>query len=139
MPRFGGVTGQLPPFALTRWTFPFPALAAQVGRAALGGPREAALASLAAARLCIALLPPYDITLEDAAARGAQARSWLSGLTLAAGLRHNLAAIFEAAGSGDRSLAADSMEKLVGPGSPGLDPAAGEELQKLIAELRANR
>lgn len=136
MPRFGSVIGQLPPFALARWTFPLSALAAQVGRAPLGGPREATLASLVTARLCVALLPPYDIDGEGAAARSSQAKIWLSGLTLGVGLKTTLTSIIDAAGLSNRVAAANSVEKLTGIGSLGLDSAAREELEKLISDLR---
>lgn len=139
MPRFERVIGQLPPYALARTPFPFPGLAAQVGQAGLGGPREVFLASLVVARLCIALLPPYDVSFEDAAARSLQAKNWLHGLTLGVGLRNILAAIIESAGRIDHSAIAEGLEKLIGSPSTGFDGSAREELQKLVANMRAKR
>jgi len=137
MPRFGNVIGQLPPYALARSTFPFPALAAQVGRAGLGGPREAVLGSLVVARLCLMLLPPYDISFEDAAARSTNAKNWLSSLTLGAGLRAILASVIDATGAINRTSAADALQKLGESASLGLDSAAREEMERLVADLRA--
>lgn len=137
MPRFVLVIGQMPPYALSRSTFPFPGLAAQVGRAGLGGPREAILASLAVARLCMSLLPPYDISFEDAAARSAQAKNWLSGLTLGVGLKNILTAAIEAAGRIDHPGVADSLEKLLASPSAGFDQASREDLEKLTGSMRA--
>jgi hypothetical protein len=131
------VIGQLPPYALARSNFPFPALAAQVGRAGLGGPREAILAALVVARLCIALLPPYDISFEDAAARSAQAKNWLSGLTLGLGLKNIFTAIIEAAGAINHASIADGLEKLVSSPSAGFDAGSREEIEKLAADIRS--
>lgn len=131
--------GQLPPFALARSTFPFPCLAAQVGRAGLGGPREAILGSLVAARLCVALLPPYDLSFEEAAVRGAQARTWLSSLTMGVGIKTILGSIIDAAGKIERSAAADALEKLTAHSSAGFDSGSREEIEKLVGALRAAR
>ncbi len=127
----------MPPYALARSNFPFPGLAAQAGRAGLGGPREAILASLVVARLCAALLPPYDISFEDAAIRSAQAKNWLCGLTLGAGLKNILTSVIEAAGRIDRAAAADALEKLVGSSAGGFDAASREEMEKLVADMRS--
>ena len=131
--------GQLPPYALSRSTFPFPGLASQVGREPLGGPREAVLASLVVARLCISLLPPYDIAFDDAAARSTQAKNWLSGLTLGVGLKNILTGIIESAGTIDHTAIAEGLERLLGSQSAGLDISAREELEKLTADMRAKR
>ncbi len=139
MPRFERVIGQLPPYALARSNFPFPGLAAQVGRAGLGGPREAILASLVIARLCNALLPPYDISFEDAAARSAQARNWLCGLTLGVGLKNILTSIIEATAKIDHLAAAEGLEKLTGSPSAGFDSSSREEIEQLAATMRAKR
>jgi hypothetical protein len=133
------VIGQLPPYALTRSTFAFPALAAQVGRAGLGGPREAALASLIVARLCISLLPPYDISFEDAAARSTQAKNWLCGLTLGVGLKNILTSVIDATGKIDHGAIAEGLDKLLGSPSTGFDSGAREEIEKLAASMRAKR
>ncbi len=139
MPRFELVISQPPPYALAHSTFPFPGLAAQVGRTALGRPREAILASLIVARLCVALLPPYDISFEDAAARSTQARNWLSGLTLGVGLKNVLTSIIEAAGKIDHVAVAEGLENLAGGSSVGFDGASREEIEKLVVEMRAKR
>jgi hypothetical protein len=131
------VIGQLPPYALSRSTFPFPGLAAQVGRAPLGGPREAVLASLVVARLCISLLPPYDISFEDAAARSAQAKNWLCGLTLGVGLKNILTGIIDAAGSINHAAIADELDKLLASPSAGFDSGSREEVEKLAADMRS--
>lgn len=129
----------MPPYALARSNFPFPGLAAQVGRAGLGGPREAILASLVVARLCVALLPPYDISFDDAATRSVQAKNWLSGLTLGVGLKGILTSVIDAAGKIDRIAVADALEKLLGASSAGFDIVSREEVEKLVVEMRAKR
>lgn len=129
--------GQQPPYALLRSTFPFPGLASQVGRASLGGPREAVLASLVVARLCIALLPPYEISFEDAAARSIQAKNWLSGLTLGVSLKNILTGVIDSAGSINHVAIADGLEKLLESPSAGLDSSSREEILKLAADVRA--
>lgn len=134
MPRFVLVIGQMPPYALARSNFPFPALAAQVGRAGLGGPREAVLASLIVARLCVSLLPPYDISFEDAAARSALAKNWLSGLTLGVGLKNILTSAIEAAGKIDHAAVADALAKLAGAAA--FDGASREEIEQLGSAMR---
>lgn len=131
--------GQLPPYALARSTFPFPGLAAQVGRAGLGGPREAILASLVVARLCAALLPPYDISFEDAATRSTHAKNWLSGLTLGVGLKNIFMAIIEAAGRIDPAAIAEELERLMASPSAGFDGSSREEIEKLAANMRSKR
>ena len=129
--------GQLPPYALARSIFPFPGLAAQVGRAGLGGPREAVLAALVVARLCIALLPPYEISFEDAAARSAQAKNWLSGLTLGVGLKNIFTTIIEAAGRIDHAAIAEGLDKLLASPSIGFDSSAREDVGRLAAHFAA--
>ena len=137
MPRFERVIGQLPPYALARSTFPFPALAAQVGRASLGGPREAVLATLTVARLCRALLPPYDISFDDAAARSANMKNWLCGLTLGGGLKNVLSGIIDAAGKIDRAAAAAALQTLAHHPSAALDQASRDEIEVLAQSMRA--
>ena len=119
-----------------RSTFPFPGLASQVGRASLGGPREAVLASLVVERLCVALLPPFEISFDDAAARSAQAKNWLCGLTLGAGLKNILTGVIESAGSIDHAAIADGLDKLLTSPSAGFDSTSREEIEKLAANMR---
>jgi hypothetical protein len=132
------VIGQLPPYALSRSTFPFPGLAAQVGRAGLGGSREAILATLVVARLCAALLRPYDLSHDQSAVRSAQARTWLSSLTLGAGIKTLLAAIMDAAGRIDRKAVAEGLEKLAANATAGFDAVSREEIGLLVARMRAD-
>jgi hypothetical protein len=95
------------------------------------------LASLVVARLCISLLPPYDISFEDAAARSSLTKSWLSGLTLGAGLKNILTGVIESAGSINRAAITEGLEKLVASPSAGFDGSAREEIERLAADMRA--
>lgn len=94
------MTVALPPYALALPTFRFRALAALAGRAPLGGPREAALACLLAARLAAPLVAGAPVTFDDAAraARAAGARTWLASMAVPAAARVPAARLFDATG-----------------------------------------
>ncbi|HYD53194.1 MAG TPA: hypothetical protein VEA99_11220 [Gemmatimonadaceae bacterium] len=89
----------LPPYAIIAPAFRFRALAALAGRAALGGPRELALACVIGARLAHALVP-QRLSVDDAAraARAAGARAWLASAALPPATRVAMARLYDATG-----------------------------------------
>ena len=99
--RFGAVP-LLPPYALATPRFRFRALAALVGRSALGGDREVALATLLAARLVVGALPPQPLPQGVRITRANGARAWFAALALPAALRQSLARLVDATTSVDR-------------------------------------
>ena len=80
-----------PPYTLAAPAFAFRSLAALVGRAALGGPRETALATLIAARLAAGAAHPVALALPLRAARADAARIWLTSVALPAPVRAAIA------------------------------------------------
>ena len=68
----------VPPYSLIAPAFAFRSLAALAARAALGGPRETALATLIAARLAAGAAPPLSLAQSLRTARADAARVWLT-------------------------------------------------------------
>jgi hypothetical protein len=95
------------------------------------------LASLVVARLCVALLPPFEISFDDAAVRSSLAKNWLCGLTLGVGLKNILTGVIESVGSIDHAAIADGLDKLLTSQSTGFDANSREEIEKLAADIRA--
>ena len=108
--------------------FPFPALAAATRHAALGGPRESALACLQGARLTIAVLPPYALSGELRRRRAESALGWLAALALPAELRSALMALYAATAHGASPALRDAIRVLTGASAGVLSPAATAEL-----------
>lgn len=127
--------GQLPPFAIATPTFRFRALAAQAGRAALGGDREIALACFTVARLAAGTLPPVMLAPGDATARCAAVRQWLASVTLPNGTRSAASAAIDAVANGKRRASADAIRALATAAAPLLDQASMAELKELADEL----
>lgn len=127
----------LPPYATAPVQFPFRALAAQAGRAPIGGAREVALACLMAARLSSGVLPPVPLPLPARAARRQSARTWFATLAVPAALRAPLARLADAAArEGPRGVAA-ALGSVLGAARRQLDPASAGELEELITRLSA--
>ncbi len=137
MPRFTAVIGQPPPFALSRSSFRFPALAALAGSSPLGGNRESAVACFVAARLGAALLPPYSLPQIALKQRSDQARAWIAALTLQTTARQSFIKVAEAAAGGDRQATATALESISEVVGPGLDEASRRELAGLARSLAA--
>lgn len=125
-----------PPYALATPRFRFRALAALAGRAPLGGEREVALATLLAARLVIAALPPLALPQGVRETRANGARAWFAALALPAALRQSLARLVDATTGIDRGPLEPALRAVIDLSSPVLDgPAIGElrELARLLA------
>lgn len=129
----------LPPYALARPAFPFPALAAYAGRGTLGHAREVGLALFMVARLARGVLPGAELPAAVRASRAAAARPWLAGLALPAASRVPLARAVDATGGDDPSAAAAALRQLVATLGARLDPAAATELDTLAAALAGGR
>ncbi len=129
--------GIAPPFSLAAPSFRFRALASLAGRAALGGEREMALASLMAARLADGVLLPMPLSAPARAARAAGARLWCSTLTLPAAARIPLARVVDASEAGDRRQIAETLTVFATVAGAILDAASRAELADLVTALGA--
>ncbi len=117
--------------------FPFPALAAGAARAALGGPRESALAILLTARLAAACLGPGALAAAVRGERAVAARQWLSTLAVPGALKIPVARALDATGHDDAPALAAALQALADAGATVLDPAALGELRALVTRVTA--
>jgi hypothetical protein len=129
------VIGQPPRYSLEEPFFPFPALAAAAGRAALGGPREITLACLMAGRLAIALVDPPDILPESHRERADRARHWSGTLAVPGDVRAMLMRVIELVGRGDRPAAATALDDLATAAGINLDDQSRDELRSVAQKL----
>lgn len=124
-----------PPYTLTAPTFAFRSLATLAARAALGGPRETALATLIAARLAAGAAPPTALAPPLRAARADAARVWLSSVTLPAQVRAAIGKLVDAStGNDDRTILA-SLAKVTDITAPMLTRGARSELDRLAGRF----
>ena len=122
----------LPPYALSTPRFRFRALAALVGRSALGGDREVALATLLAARLVVGAMPPQPLPQGVRITRANGARAWFASLALPTALRQSLARLVDATAAVDRDGLEPAFRAVVDMCTPPLDPMAVAELRELM-------
>jgi hypothetical protein len=125
------------PYALATPEFRFRALAAMAGRAAVGGPREAALVALLAARLAAGARPGGSLTQPQRARRAEAARSWIGTLALTPVLRAAIARLLDASVGDDPRAVAAALAKVTDVTAQWLDRPARSELDALAAELAA--
>ncbi len=119
-----------PPFALARLRFRFPALAALVGRAALGGEREVAMACLVAARLAADAGASGQLVDAVRRQRATAARQWIASLALPAVTRVPLTRLIDASAEGGTALRA-ALTAAADAAAPYLDAAARGELERV--------
>ncbi len=124
------------PYALASPAFRFPALARAAGRAPVGGPREALLATLLAARLCAAVRPPVALDAAQRARRAAAARDWLGTHLVPAIHKAAVSRVVEASAGTDPASIAAALAKVTEVTAQWLDRAARLELEALTAEFR---
>ncbi len=118
--------------------FPFPALAAQAGRAPLGGTREVALACLMAARLAMdARCASQELTRRAHTERTHSARNWFASLTIPATVRAACLRVTNATVRADAPELGAALAAVLTAARRHLDSAAAEELDRAIASLRA--
>jgi hypothetical protein len=124
------------PYSLEPVGFPFPGLAAMSGRAALGGPREIALASLLVARLVAdACERPNPLTPEQRHARAAGARHWLGAATLPGPVRAALVRLAEATAGDARAPLNQALDSVIAVTANQLEPTARLDLSKLAQAI----
>jgi hypothetical protein len=123
-----------PPYALSTPLFRFRALASLAGRAALGGPREVALATYLVARLVDDCLPEKELPAAARAERSASARGWLANVALPTSTRAALIRVADATGENTSDISAALTSLLVGIDGY-LDPPSRIELARLERAL----
>ena len=126
----------LPRYALSTPSFRFRALASLAGRAALGGPREVALATYLVARLAHDCLPTRVLPPAVRATRAAFARTWLSSLTLPPAVRAPLTRVTDAT-ENDLATVGDMLRVLLPATATYLDAGARAELERLARTFSA--
>jgi hypothetical protein len=124
-----------PPYALTAPTFAFRSLATLAARAALGGPRETALATLVAARLTAGAAPPLTLAPPLRAARADAARVWLTSVALPAAVRAAIGKLVDASAGNDEKSILASLAKVTDVTAPVLTKGARSELDRLAARF----
>lgn len=125
-----------PPYALTSPVFAFRSLATLAGRAALGGPRETALATLIAARLAAGAAPPGALAPPLRAARAESARIWLTSVALPSPVRTAIARLVDASAGGDEKAILSALAKVTDVTSQLLTRGARADLDRLAAQFR---
>lgn len=120
------------PYALEPTSFPLPVLAASIGRAPLGGPREVAIACFLVGRLVRDAAESADLlTAEQRRARAQGARHWLGAAALPAGVRNALVRLADSTVSMDSNAVRAALESVMTVTANQLDPAARLELGRL--------
>jgi len=114
--------------------FRFPAVAALAGRAPLGGQREVALGTFLAARLALDTHPDRGLPTVSRAERAAQARTWLSTMTLPATVRAALLHVIDASAH-ESPAAAEAVRGLLAEAASFLDARSKTELERLAVTL----
>jgi hypothetical protein len=126
-----------PPYTLAAPAFAFRSLAALVGRAALGGPRETALATLIAARLAAGAAHPVALALPLRAARADAARIWLTSVALPAPVRAAIGKLVDASAGNDDRAILTAINKVTDVTAQLLTRGARSDLDRLAAQFRA--
>jgi hypothetical protein len=124
-----------PPYALTAPPFAFRALASLAARAALGGPRETALATLVAARLAAGAAPPHALAPALRSARCNAARVWLTSVAVPAPVRSAIGRLLDASAGNDQRTILASLTKVTDVTAPLLSRGARSELDRLAARF----
>lgn len=123
------------PYALEPTVFPFPALAALAGRAALGGPREVALACLVAGRLVVDSSVRDGLTPDQRKVRAQRTRQWLGSVAIPQAVRSALVRLVEATSGEDRGTLKESLDAVMTVTANHLDPASRLELERLAQAI----
>ena len=124
-----------PPYTLAAPTFAFRALSTLAARAALGGPRETALATLIAARLAAGAAPPTALAAPLRAARADAARIWLTSVALPAPVRAAIGKLVDASSGSDGKTIVASLAKVTDVTALVLTRGARSELDRLAARF----
>ena len=114
--------------------FRFPAVAALAGRAPLGGQREVALGTFLAARLALDTQPDRGLPAPSRVERAAQAKTWLSTMTLPPPVRTALLQVIDASAH-EAPAAAEALRGLLVAAASFLDARSRTELERLAGTL----
>ena len=126
------------PYGLEPTTFPFPALAAMAGRAALGGPREIALACFLVARIVGDVsVRQSSLTPEQKAERAQGVKHWLGAATIPSPVRNALSRLADATVSDDPTAIKAALDSVMTVTANQLDPGARLELGRLAQAIAA--
>lgn len=123
------------PYALDVPTFSFASLAALAARAPLGGLREVAIATFAAARLADDVRPD-GLSVEERKERASAARRWLSTLSLSDPVRRAVTDLIGATELDGRATAG-AVRRVMEVTGGVLDPASQSDLERLARELES--
>ena len=124
-----------PPYTLVAPAFAFRALAALAARAALGGPRETALATLVAARLAAGAAPPLSLAPPIRETRANAARMWLSSVALPPAVREAITRLVDASAGSDGKNVVAALAGVTGVTAAVLNRGARFELERLTARF----
>lgn len=124
------------PFAPPRAHFAFPGLAAAIGRAPLGGVREALAGAIMVARLAQGMRLPHPLPVDTRRARAEQMKGWLSALTVPAKTRSALLRAIVVSAQGDRMVMSEALTAVTDVTAAHLDRVARSELTRLAEFLR---
>jgi hypothetical protein len=124
------------PYALETTSFPFPALGSMAGRAALGGPREVALACLVVGRLVVdGRSDTLALTPEQRRARALGAKHWLGAAAIPNAVRTALVRLAEATGAEEPDALKAALDAVMTVTANQLDSAARLELGRLAQTI----
>ena len=124
------------PYSLEPTVFPFPALATMAGRAALGGPREIALACFLVGRIVTeATTVGGPLLPEQKNARTQGAKHWLGAAAIPTPVRTALSRLAECAAADDRQAIAGALDSVMTITASHLDSAARLELGRLAQAI----
>ena len=123
------------PYALDTPVFSFASLVALAARAPLGGIREVAIATFAAARLAEELRAG-GLVPEDRQERAAAARRWMSTLAISEPVRRANLDLIEAT-ERDARATAQALRRVIEVTGSALDAPSRSELERLARELDA--
>lgn len=117
--------------------FPSLALAARAATAALGGPREAALATLLLCHLARRSVGPGALEPEGRADRCAAARQWLGTLALQLPVRAAAGRVLDAIAAGNAGAAGTALLHLATASSETLGMTALDDVRRTVTEITA--
>jgi hypothetical protein len=124
------------PYSLEPTAFAFPSLAAMVGRAALGGPREAAMACLLVGRVVRdAVVLRDQLTPEQLKQRALTAKHWLGAAAIQPQLKTALGRLADATSSGDAAALKVALDGVMTVTANHLDQGARLELGRLAQAI----
>lgn len=124
------------PYSLEPTAFPFPALATMAGRAALGGPREIAIACFLVARIAGDAISNSAILSGDQRRSRAQgAKHWLGSAAIPTPIRTALIRLAESTAGEDKSATKAALDSVMTVTANQLDAGARLELGRLAQAI----